>query len=67
LGDEGVHQKCGAEFWEELSKTMRKHFRDGKFTDGIVETIERAGNLLREHYPRAPDDTNELPDSVAHD
>jgi len=29
-----------------------------------VEAIERAGSILASHFPRKPDDQNELPDSV---
>src|ERR1700681_332345 len=27
IGDEGVHQKCGDEFWQQLVKRMRAHFQ----------------------------------------
>ena len=37
------------------------------FTGGLVLGIERAGALLAEHFPRRPDDVNELPDDIATD
>jgi uncharacterized membrane protein len=51
LGDEAVHAKCGEAFWEGIVAAMRKHFRDGKFTDGIVHGISTAGRILAEHFP----------------
>jgi uncharacterized membrane protein len=63
VGDEGVHQKCGTEFWEQLVATMRAHFKREEFTDALVEAIESAGQLLAEHFPRRDDDRNELPDA----
>jgi len=64
FGDEAIHEKCGQSFWDELTKTMISYFREERFTDGIVEAIERAGSILASHFPRKPDDQNELPDSV---
>ena len=64
VGDEGIHQKCGEEFWGKLVDNMRAHFQREAFTDALVEAIENAGNLLATHFPRQPDDRNELPDIV---
>lgn len=67
IGDAGVHARCGDAFWRELAQAMTAHFRAGEFTEGIVQGIHRAGELLAEHFPRRPDDANELPDRVEHD
>jgi uncharacterized membrane protein len=64
VGDEGVHEKCGEDFWRELADAMAAHFKRGEFSEGVVLGIERAGTLLAEHFPRRPDDRNELPDRV---
>jgi uncharacterized membrane protein len=67
IGDSGVHARCGDAFWQELARAMSEHFRNAEFTEGIVKGITRAGDLLAEHFPRQPDDANELPDRVEHD
>ena len=64
IGDTGIHEKCGPAFWRELADAMIEQFKRGAFTDGLVLGIERAGELLARHFPRSPDDRNELPDSV---
>jgi uncharacterized membrane protein len=64
LGDEAIHAKCGQPFWDEVTAAMTGYFREGKFTDGLVHAIDRAGGLLAKHFPRQPDDKNELPDTV---
>ncbi len=64
IGDEGVHARCGQAFWDELAAAMSGAFRRGEFTAGLQTGIERAGALLGEHFPRRPDDTNELPNPV---
>lgn len=64
IGDEGVHQKCGDEFWQELVDRMRVHFQNEHFTDALVEAIESAGQLLARHFARTAASENELPDEI---
>jgi uncharacterized membrane protein len=66
IGDSGVHEKCGDAFWRELAEAMSAQFRRGEFTGGLVHGIERAGELLAQHFPHRPDDQNELPDTIEH-
>ena len=64
IGDTAIHEKCGAAFWTELADAMSGQFKRGEFTAGLVHGIEHAGALLAEHFPRAADDKNELPNDV---
>ena len=64
IGDAGVHSKCGDEFWSALATEMSGYFRRSEFTSGLVHGVRKAGELLAKHFPRRPDDTNELPDEV---
>jgi uncharacterized membrane protein len=52
IGDEGVHAKCGDEFWRELAKTMTEYFRKSEFTEGVIHGVRKAGDLLAKHFPR---------------
>jgi uncharacterized membrane protein len=67
VGDAGIHSRCGPEFWNEVASQMSERFQQGAFTAGIVHAIHRAGSLLAHHFPRRPDDENELPDQVMRD
>jgi len=67
IGDEGVHKRCGDEFWEAMAAEMSTHFGKSEFTRGIVHSVRKAGELLAQHFPHRPDDRNELPDRLAHD
>ncbi len=67
IGDEGVHKRCGDPFWTELAGEMSGHFKQGHFNQGLLHAIDKAGKLLAQHFPRRPDDTNELPDEVETD
>ena len=64
IGDTAIHEKCGDAFWSELAAAMTEHFKQAKFTEGLVTGIERAGALLQAHFPRQRGDRNELPDSI---
>lgn len=64
VGDEGVHQKCGTEFWDKLVADMRTHFVQEEFTEALVKGIAETGTLLARYFPRGADDRNELPDDV---
>jgi uncharacterized membrane protein len=64
IGDEGIHRKCGDEFWEQLVEGMRAHFQKENFTDALVEAIEEAGKLLARHFPKTAAPQNELPDEI---
>jgi uncharacterized membrane protein len=67
IGDEGVHKHCGDEFWRQMADEMSGQFKSSEFTQGIVHAVRKAGDLLAQHFPRQPDDRNELPDRVEHD
>jgi uncharacterized membrane protein len=64
IGDEGIHRRCGDAFWAQLVEAIGGLFRQEEFTSAIVKAIEMAGERLAEHYPRSPDDRNELPNAV---
>lgn len=67
IGDEGIHAKCGQNFWDETAAAMGTLFREGKFTEGILAGLQRAGDVLARHFPRQVNDRNELPDRLARD
>jgi uncharacterized membrane protein len=64
VGDVGVHEKCGEEFWKKLVNDMRAHFKNEDFNRAIVLAISEVGRLLAAHFPRTGDTINELPDEI---
>ncbi len=65
IGDEGIHQKVGQEFWNKLVATMSQDFVAGKFNEGLISGIVEAGRLLGVHFPyKGERDVNELPDDI---
>ena len=65
LGDVAIHEKVGNAFWNEIAGELSGAFREGKFTEGIVRAIERAGTALAEYFPHQSDDENELTNEVS--
>jgi uncharacterized membrane protein len=65
IGDAGVHQRVGPEYWDRLRAGLVAHFREGRPRDGLVAAVREVGETLARHFPRAPDDRNELSDEVS--
>ena len=63
-GDEGIHAKIAEGTWDRIAGTMTSHFKDGKFSSGIIHAIDAVGSELRTHFPRTPGTQNELSNDV---
>ena len=64
LGDRGIHEKVGQEFWNRIAAAVSEKFREGDFTDGLVQGIDEVGRQLSTHFPHVSTDKNELSDDV---
>lgn len=64
LGDEGIHQFVGNEFWHQTHTAMVAEFKQGKHTEAVLVAIHLIGAKLAKYFPIQPDDINELPNEV---
>jgi uncharacterized membrane protein len=64
VGDIGIHEKCGEQFWQQLVSAMRAHFQREDFNRAIVHAINEIGKVLATFFPRTADTINELPDEI---
>jgi uncharacterized membrane protein len=65
LGDTGIHERVGQDFWHRVVAVVTERFRTGDFTGGLVRGIEEVGEQLSSHFPYdAATDEDELPDNV---
>ena len=64
LGDRGIDEKVPPGFWDDIAARLTARFKNGEFTDGIVEAIGAAGEHLKTYFPRAADDVDELSDDL---
>lgn len=65
LGDAGINAVVTDDFWDNIKVDMQLRFRSGRFTDGLVEGIQKAGKQLARHFPLRENDHNELSDDIS--
>lgn len=65
VGDVGIHEKVGQDFWAALRDELQGSFAAGDHAAGLIRAIAETGRRLALHFPRRPDDRNELPDEVS--
>ncbi|HEY6868526.1 MAG TPA: hypothetical protein VI199_02110, partial [Novosphingobium sp.] len=64
IADKTIAAKVTAEVWGAALAAMLVEIRAGRMADGLVAAVEAVGRVLAEHFPRADDDVNELPDRL---
>jgi uncharacterized membrane protein len=67
LGDSGITALVGTAPLDEIATAMSVAFREGRFTEGLVEALSRAGELLAVHFPprMGASDQDELTNSIS--
>jgi uncharacterized membrane protein len=65
VGDEGIHRRVGDGHWHGVRDLMIERLRSDAPREAIVRAIDAVGRALAEHYPRRPDDRNELSNDVS--
>jgi uncharacterized membrane protein len=51
VGGAALHGKVGQKWWDDFISLMTRHFKEGRFTEGIVECLALAGSALKTHFP----------------
>jgi len=64
VADAAINAKVTPETWGEAMAALLDGVRDGRPGDGMVASVEKIGQVLTAHFPRSPDDRNELPDRL---
>jgi uncharacterized membrane protein len=65
MGDKGINDIVGQNFWESTKDIIINHFKNGEMKQGLVEGILKAGEQLKKHFPFKKDDKNELPNNIS--
>ena len=65
LGDKGINEAVSDDFWDAIKNDLVFHFKEGKYTEGLVEGIHASGEQLKTHFPYQSDDTNELSNDIS--
>jgi putative membrane protein len=64
VADVAIAARVDAEVWGVAMADMLAEIRQGHLAEGIAAGIRDVGAVLAEHFPRAEDDINELPDRL---
>ena len=64
VADDAIAAKVSPEVWGAAMATLVGEIRAGRPAAGLVGAIGQVGAVLAEHFPRAEDDINELPDRL---
>jgi len=65
IGDAGINKVVHPEFWANIRSAMEEFFKQGRFTEGLVHGILKAGEQLKAFFRFEVDDVNELPDDIS--
>lgn len=65
MGDRGINNAVGTNFWNEVRVVMEYRFRESEFSKGIIQGIQLAGEKLAAFFPWDDTDVNELPDEIS--
>lgn len=60
LADVGINAKVHEGQWDDIVKIIIDGIKQIRQTEAICKAVEKTGDLLKEHFPIKPDDTDEL-------
>ena len=60
VADRGIDAKVPDGAWDGIVGDFTRAVGEGRVADGFVMAIERCGGLLASHFPRRPEDRDEL-------
>ncbi|MDG1253156.1 MAG: TPM domain-containing protein [Schleiferiaceae bacterium] len=67
LGDQGIHEKVGQAFWDQVRDAMLPYLQNEDWLGGLSSGISEAGKALAIYFPHAgATDINELSDEISH-
>lgn len=64
LADRGIHEKVKPGTWDEIVNLITAALKSADACAGLCAAIERCGEILGSHFPRAAADRNELEDKL---
>jgi putative membrane protein len=64
IADDGINALVSPGTWDNAVADFVERVRAGRIPEGFIAAIEVVGTRLAEHFPRAADDRDELPDRL---
>ncbi|PZU59407.1 MAG: hypothetical protein DI547_07090 [Sphingobium sp.] len=64
LADAAITAKVSPESWGDIMAHLVDAIRADRPGEGLAQAVREVGHVLAAHFPRSPDDFNELPDRL---
>jgi uncharacterized membrane protein len=64
-GDKGINDLVADDFWDSTKEIMSARFKQGKFGQGLIDGIQKAGAQLQQYFPCDDHDTDELSNEIS--
>jgi putative membrane protein len=64
VADEAIASRVAPEVWGDAMAAMLAELKRDRLADGLIAAVARVGAVLADHFPRAENDVNELPDRL---
>ncbi|TCD06351.1 hypothetical protein EYB45_01045 [Erythrobacteraceae bacterium CFH 75059] len=64
FADEAIATRVPADVWGEAMADMLAEIRNGRIAEGFAAGVRDVGEVLAQHFPKAENDRNELPDRL---
>jgi len=65
VGDKGIDTAVPADFWDQIKERLLLNFKEQKFTEGLCQGIQMAGEKLKQYFPYKSSDKNELGNEIS--
>ncbi|MBE6310712.1 MAG: TPM domain-containing protein [Bacteroidales bacterium] len=67
IGDKGITQKVGVNFWVGEKDILAEYLRAKKPAEGLCKVIKMIGENLAKYFPYQNDDVNELSNEISYE
>jgi len=64
LADRDLAARVAQAEWDGICREMETSFRHGRWREGALQAVTRAGALLTQHFPAGASNPDELPDQA---
>ena len=65
-GDQGIHERVGQRFWDDIRDKMVAAFEKDEFGEGISQGVCLIGERLSQYFPYQRDDTDEISNEIVY-
>jgi uncharacterized membrane protein len=65
-GDEGIHEKVGQGFWDDVCRQMCDAFGQERFAEGVCQAVHLIGEKLATYFPHQWDDVDEISNEIVY-